>query len=147
MSQAAYTKKVQISDDAGVTWYPLAATSPSLEIGGDLIDDTHLINNAGYRRRQYGLHDFTASCDINMQTPTGVGATDNASGYTAQLKIRTAKLNKTGLKMRYLPTGNVDAMGLVGDVLVETFGMSGDVADLEVIAVSLQGNGALAAAA
>lgn len=147
MSQPAYLKKVAVSDDAGVTWYPLPATSPSIEIVGDVIDDTNLATNAGYRTRLHGLHDWSASVDSNLIAITGVGATDNASGATAIKKCREAKMNRTGLKFRYLPTGAVDAMGLTGNVLVETFALSGDVGGIETVAISLQANGALAAAA
>ena len=147
MSQAAFAKKVQVSDDNGVTWYPLPGTTASLEIGGDLLDDTTFINNAGARQRMYGLTDWSCSADCNMVALTGNGATDNASGATALSKVRAAKLGKTGLKFRYLPTGAVDSMGLVGDVLVETCSFSGEVGGLETLSISLQADSPLAAAA
>lgn len=147
MSQAAFLKKVQISADAGATWHPLPATSPSLEIGGDLLDDTTLINNAGAHHRMYGLTDWSASCDSNLVVMTGNAGTDTASGAKALDLLRAAKLGKTGVKFRYLPTGNVDSTGLVGDVLVETYSFAGEVNGLETVAISLQANGPLAAAA
>ena len=135
-SQAAYQKKVQVSSDGGTTWLDLPATSPSLDLGGDVLDDTELATNAGYRTRCLGLHDWSVSADSNWN-PTS----------TALIAVRDAKLNRTALKVRYLPTGNVDASGLVGDVVVENFNLSGDVGGLETAAISLQGSGALAAAA
>lgn len=146
MSQAAYNKKIRISADDGATWYDLPATSPSLEIGGDVLDDTDLATNAGYRSRCYGLHDWSANADSNYKPVTGTPLVDAASGATALLLCRNAKLNRTGLKLRYLPTGSdEDGTGLEGDVLVESFGGSGEVGGLETVSISLQANGLLAA--
>ena len=146
MSQAAYVKKIRISDDAGANWYDLPATSPSFEIGGDILDDTELATNSGYRTRQYGLHDWSASADSNYKPITGVGATDDASGATALQKVRDAKLNRTAILMRYLPTGDDnDGTGLEGSCLVENFGGSGEVGGLETVSISLQANGPLTA--
>lgn len=146
MSQAAYQKKVRISADDGATWHDLPATSPSLEIGGDVLDDTDLATNAGYRSRCYGLHDWSANADSNYKPTTGNAPNDSASGATALKLCRDAKLNRTGLKFRYLPTGSVtDGTGLEGDVLVETYGGSGEVGGLETVSISLQANGLLAA--
>lgn len=145
MSQAAYIKKIQVSTN-GSDWFDLPATSPSLDIGGDVLDDTELATNEGFRSRLHGLSDFSVSADSNFVPLTGTGATDDASGATGLDMVRSAKLNKTDLQMRYLPTGQVDANGLVGDVIVETYNHSGDVGGLETVSISLQGNGALAAA-
>lgn len=146
MGQAAYNKKVRISADDGVTWLDLPATSPSLEIGGDILDDTDLATNNGYRTRCYGLHDWSSSADSNYKAPTGTPATDAASGASALLACRNAKLNRAALLYRYLPTGSdTDGTGLEGSVLVETFGQSGEVGGLETVAISLQANGPLTA--
>lgn len=144
--RAAYLKKVEISDDDGVNWYRLPATSPSIEVGGDVLDDTELATNNGYRSRIYGLSDFSMSADSNFKPLTGTSADDEASGATALDKVVKAKLNRTPLRARYLPTGVPDATGLQGDVVVETFSHSGDVGGLETVSISLQGNGALTAA-
>lgn len=147
MSQAAYSKKVLVSADAGVTWLKLPATSPSLEIGGDVLDDTDLATNAGYRSRCYGLNDWSASADSNFKAPTGDAGADAASGAAGLAACLAAKLERTTLLFRYLPTGNLDGTGLQGEVLVETYGGSGDVGSLETVAISLQANGALTVAA
>lgn len=145
--QAAYIKKLEVSPDAGTTWYKLPATSPSLEIGGDVLDDTEMATNAGYRSRVHGLSDFSVSADSIFKPLTGVALTDAASGAKGFDVIKTAKLTRATIMMRYLPTGTVDANGLKGNVIVETFGHSGDVGGLETVSISLQGNGALTATA
>ena len=146
MSKAAYQKKVRVSADDGVTWLNLPATSPSIEIGGDVLDDTDLATNAGYRSRCYGLHDWSASADSNYKTPTGTAATDAASGAAGLIAVRNAKLNRTELLFQYLPTGSdADGTGLQGKVLVETFSQSGEVGGLETNSISLQANGPLTA--
>lgn len=135
MSQAAYTKTVEVSADDGSTWLKLPATSPSMEIGGDVLDDTNLKSNSGYRSRILGLHDWNVQADSNYD-----------AADTGLIAVRDAKLNRTALKVRYLPTGSADAAGLVGDCVVESFNLSGDVGGLETVSISLQANGALAAA-
>lgn len=144
MSKAAYVKKVRVSPDNGATWLDLPTTSPSLEIGGDVLDDTELATNDGYRTRIYGLHDWSASADSNFKAPTGSAANDAASGAAGLLACRDAKLNRTELLLRYLPTGSEsDGTGLQGKVLVENYGASGEVGGLETVSVSLQASGAL----
>jgi len=146
MGQAAYNKKVRISSDSGVTWLDLPATSPSMEIGGDVLDDTNLATNEGYRSRCYGLNDWSASADSNYVKPTGTPATDATSGAAGLLAVRDAKMNRTTLLFRYLPTGDDnDGTGLEGAVIVETYGAAGEVGGLETVSVSLQPNGPLAA--
>jgi hypothetical protein len=148
MSQAAYVKKAQISTDDGVTWLDLPATAPSLEIGGDVLDDTDLATNASFRSRCYGLNDWSASADSNFKPITGVALTDDANGASALIACRNAKLERTTIKFRYLPTGSaVDGTGLEGDVVVESFGQSGETSGLETISLSFQANGPLAAVA
>ncbi len=146
--QAAYVKKIEVSADGGTTWKKLPATSPSLEIGGDVLDDTEMATNAGYRSRIHGLSDFSISADsIFKPLVGGDGTADTASGAAGFAIIKTAKLNRTTIKARYLPTGSVDANGLQGNVIVETFSHSGDVGGLETVSISLVGNGALTATA
>lgn len=137
MGNAAYIKKVQVSADNGATWLDVPATSPSLDLGGEVLDDTELATNAGYRTRCLGLHDWSISCDSNYK---GAGET----GGPALAAIRTAKLARTALLGRYLPDG-VAANGFKGSVVVENFNMSGDVGGLETVSVTLQGTGALEA--
>jgi predicted secreted protein len=146
--QAAYVKKLEVSADGGTTWRKLPATSPSLEIGGDVLDDTEMATNAGYRSRIHGLSDFSVSADsIFKPLVGGDGSADIASGAKGLDIIRVAKLTRTTIKIRYLPTGSVDANGLQGNVIVESYNHSGDVGGLETVSISLQGNGALTATA
>jgi hypothetical protein len=143
-ANAAYVKKVQVSDDAGVTWYDLPATSPSLEMAGDVIDDTDLASNAGYRTNCQGLNDWSSSVDSNFLGLTGVGPDDIASGAHAIDLVRTAKATRGTLLYQYLPTGaDDDSTGLQGTVLVETFNLAGDVGSLETVAISLKAAGPL----
>lgn len=129
---AAYKKKVQVSTTgADGTWKTIPATAPSLDIGGDVLDDTTIIN-AGWRSRLLGLHDWSASVDSNWEP-------DNE----ALPLIRSAKLNRTPLFFQYLPDGVTVGLGLKGPVVVESFNHAGDVGDLETISISLQAAGAL----
>jgi hypothetical protein len=131
--KAAYTKKVQVSSTgAPGTWKNLPATSPSMEIAGDVLDDTTIIN-AGYRSRVLGLHDFSVSADSNWD-PANEGLA----------LVRAAKLNRLDLHVQYLPDGT-HTHGLKGKCVVETYNHSGDVGDLETVAIALNGNGALEA--
>lgn len=143
MSNAAYTKKVQVSADGGTTWLDMPATSPSLDLGGEVLDDTELATNAGYRTRCLGLHDWSINADSNWKPVTGTQVDDDASGASALAAVRSAKLNRTALLGRYLPDGTV-GNGFQGSVVVENFNMSGDVGGLETVSITLQGDGALA---
>lgn len=131
--KAAYLKKVQVSA-TGVagSWKNLPATSPSLEIGGDVLDDTTIIN-AGFRSRVLGLHDFSVNADSNFEPSND-----------ALPLVRAAKLNRTDLFVQYLPDGTI-THGVKGKCVVETYNHAGDVGDLETISISLQGNGAIEA--
>lgn len=134
MGQAAYIKKIRISSDES-TWVEVPATSPSLDFSGDVLDDTDLEDNIGYRSRLLGLHDWSVSCDSNYKT--GNGALD---------LIRSAKLNRTAIYVQYLPKGVVEG-GFQGECVVENFNLSGDVGGLETVSITLQGNGQLSDAA
>lgn len=137
---AAYNKKIQISVDSGSTWLELPATTASLEIGGEILDDTTLAEDTGYRKRIYGLLDWSISFDANWR--------DADTGLVA---LKDAKLARTTpVLARYLPIGDADPAGLAagfqGTVVIESLGLSGDVAGLETSSISLQGDGALAVA-
>ena len=146
MGTAAYTKEVRISIDDGTTWLEVPATSPSLELAGEVLDDTTLANQEGWRSRVLGLHDWSVSCDSNYDS-------DNA----ALTAIRQAKINRGivgetyDMKVQYLPVGSANAndiaKGFEGYVVVENFNLTGDVGGLETVSITLQANGALATAA
>jgi len=146
--QAAYVKKIEVSVDGATDWRKLPATGPSMEIGGDVLDDTELATNAGYRSRIHGLSDFSCSADcIFKPLVGGDGTADIASGAKGLDILKQAKLSRTSVYIRYLPTGAVDANGLKGKIIVETFNNAGDVGGLETVSISLVGNGALTATA
>lgn len=130
MGQGAWQKKVKVSSD-GTQWYDLPATTASLNLGGDVLDDTDMATNAGYRSRIYGLKDWSVSATSNW-------APSN-QGFTI---VRDAWMNRTTIHAQYLPDGTT-TNGLEGQVLVETFNMSGDVGGLETVEISLQAAGPL----
>lgn len=132
MGQAAYTKKVRVSTDQA-TWHDVPTDSPTLNLGGEVLDDTDLSNSStGFRSRLLGLHDWSVNCDSNFKT-----------GNTALSTIRSAFLNRTVLYVQYLPDG-VIAGGFQGKVVVENFNLGGEVAGKETVGITLQANGALA---
>ncbi len=129
MGKAAYVKKVQVSSDNGDNWHDLPATSPSLDLGGDVIDDTDMEDNVGFHSRILGLNDWSVSADSNWSPDhTGLGL------------VRSAKLNRTPLKVAYLPNGTA---GYMGDVVVESFNQAGDIGGQETVSISLQADGPL----
>lgn len=134
MSTAAYIKKIRVSDDDGVSYEELTATTGSLDFGTNVLNDTEMATNVGFNSKCYGLHDWSISAD-NIAV----------IGDAALAIIRNGLLNRTVVKAQYLPDGTVPN-GFEGNIVVENFNQSGGVDDLETITMTLQGNGALAAA-
>jgi hypothetical protein len=66
---------------------------------------------------------------------------------TAIQKILDAWQNETKLKVRYLPTGEVDTEGVVGDAIVTECTMTGGLEAMNEFRCSFRGDGALAATA
>lgn len=130
--QAGYKSKIQVSTDSGTTWLDVPATSPSMEVAGDVLDTTELKTNAGFRTRINGLHDFSMNADSNY-----------LKDDPALVALRAAKLARTGISARFLPDGSDETDGFEGEVIVETFSLSSGVGDLITVAISLQGNSAL----
>ena len=130
--QAGYKSKIQISIDSGTTWLDVPATSPTVEVAGDVLDTTELKTNAGFRTRINGLHDFSMNADSNY-----------LKADPALVALRDAKLNRTNVLARFLPDGTDETDGFSGQVLVETFNLSSGVGDLITAAISLQGNSAI----
>lgn len=136
MGQAAYNKKVRVSADDGTTWHEVPCPSPSLDMGGDILDDTELATNQGYRTRIYGLRDWSVSCDAMHDD-------ENVAVET----LKQAWLTKQKLLVQYLPSGVTKlSVGLQGQVVVESFNLSGEVAGLETAAISLQADGPISQA-
>jgi predicted secreted protein len=133
MADAAYKKKVQVSVNGTSNWKDVPCTAPSLDLSGEVLDDTTLANSAsGYRSRMLGIQDWSVSCDSNYTT-----------GNDALDMIRNAKITRGNLHVRYLPQGTVSG-GFQGPVVVESYNLSGDVGGLETVSITLQANGALA---
>lgn len=137
MSQAAYSKKVEVKDDgdSAGTYVEAPATSASLSEGGDVLDDTEMSLSHAFRTRIYGLRDWSVSMTMEL-----VQGTD-----TAFKTLRDAWLNQTKVTVRYLPDGTTNN-GFEGTAVVESFDLSGDVAGKETVEVSLQADGQLSAA-
>lgn len=134
MSQAAYIKKVSISDDAGSTWYELPMNNAQLRLAGDVLDDTNMETNAGQHTKLIGLLDWSVA-----------GQAEYTAGHTGLGKVRTAFLARATILLRYLPDGTVPN-GYQGSVQVENYTQGGEVAGKEAVEVSFIPRSALAAA-
>lgn len=129
---AAYTKKVKVK--TGGSFDDVPVTSASLNHGGDVLDDTEMASNAGFRTRLLGLRDWSVGMS-GIWDPTD-----------AQLIIlRDAWLARTDLNVQYLPDGTV-GNGFEGPVQIESLNITGDVGGIETFDITLQANGALVAA-
>ncbi len=117
-------------------WCELPTDSPSLNFGAELIDDTELKNNDGYRSRLFGLHDWSMNVDSMFE-----------SGDPGLICIRTALLARRNIIAQYLPNG-VGALsdGLQGVCKVENYNFGGAVSGDEKIGITLQGSGNLSVA-
>ena len=124
MSLAGYTKDVRIKTTAGssTTFNTLPATSATLTLAGDALDDTD-ITSTGFRSRIIGLQDWNISAPSNFE-----------STNQAFIDVRTAFFARTRLTVQYLPNGVV---GFEGACFVETFSHSGDVGGLETVDITL----------
>lgn len=130
MGQGAWQKKIKVSADDNV-YYDLPATTASLNWAGDVLDDTDMANNQGYRSRIYGLKDWNVAATSNWEPGN--------QGFDAVLN---AWQNRTEVYVKYLPDGQDDS-GFKGKAIVETFSLSGDVGGLETVEISLQAAGPL----
>ena len=133
MGQGAWEKKVKVSAD-DIDYYDLPATTASLNWGGDVLDDTDMATNDGYRSRIYCLKDWSVSATSNW-----------APGNDGFDLLIDAWQNRTEVYVKYLPNGQ-DASGFKGKAIVETFNLSGDVGGLETVEISLQAAGPLGSA-
>jgi len=130
MAQSAYKKQILVSSDNS-TWVEVEATSVSLNLGSELLDATTFASTEGWRSRVSGIKDWSISAEAIF--------TPNNAALTA---MRSSNINGTVIYVRYLPDGT-NANGFQGQVVVESFNMSGDVSGLETVSISMQGNGAL----
>ncbi len=123
MSQAAYEKTVKVGTNE------VPANSASMDMGGEILDDTKFTNSAGYRSRFYGLRDWSISLTLEYEPSD-----------TAFTELKDAWLNRNDVEMEYLPDGTT---GYSGTGVVESFNHSGAVGDKETVEVTIQGNGEL----
>lgn len=133
---AAHVKKIKIQDpaDSAGGFSDASATSGALSHGGDIIDDTEMATNAGFRTRLYGLRDHSITLS-GIYDPTNTAVAD----------MRAAWLGKTNVDAQYLPDGSTPN-GFEASYVVESFNISGDISGAETFDITLQGDGALAAA-
>lgn len=153
MGKAAYRKEVSIipyveedwlvedgiikewdgaGDLADESWEVLPATDAELSAEGDVLDDTDL-RTTGTRSRIIGLLDWSVSGTLNYEP-----------AITGFITAKTAFFDRDVVIVRYLPEGATElSEGFAGPVVVETFGYSGGVEDLETIDFSLPSNGVL----
>lgn len=124
MSLAGYTKDVRIrlTTGASTAFVTLPATSATLTLAGDALDDTD-ITSTGFRSRIIGLLDWNISAPSNFE-----------STNTAFVNVRTAFFNRQNVDIQYLPDGT---LGYEGTGWVETFSHSGDVGGLETVDITL----------
>ena len=122
MSLPGYSKSVQIRTTGSTVFTELPATSATLTLAGDALDDTD-ITSTGFRSRIIGLLDWNVAAPSNFE-----------AANQAFIDVRTAFFARTKLVVRYLPDGT---NGFQGDCFVETFSHSGDVGGLETVDISL----------
>jgi len=124
---AGYTSRVEVSTNQ-TDWIKLAATSPSLEVAGNLIDST-TIENRGWKESIDSLFSWTISCDSLYKY-------DSENPFNI---IRKSKLNRSDLYARFfVHRDHRIAMG--GLVRVDSFSMSAGLEGITEVAISLQGS-------
>lgn len=128
MSIAGYQKAVRIRMSTGSTsstaFRNFPATSATLTLAGDVLDDTTLLST-GFRSRILGLRDWS------IAIPSIFESTNESWGF-----IRQAWLGRKNVDVQYLPLES-STKGFQGTAWVETFSFSGDVGGLETVDVNL----------
>lgn len=128
MAQPGYQKTLQIKTTGSTSWGDLPANAASMNLGGDILDDTDF-SSTGIRSRILGIRDWNISGTIYY---------DDAN--TVVNTLRSAWLNRTRLDIRYLPNGT---NGFTGQGQIEAINLSGSVNDLEVGEFTIQADGQL----
>ncbi len=132
MSQAAFKKTIQVKFTTSVGGFAtMPASAASLSLAGDLLDDTDF-TSTGMRSRIFGLRDWSVAGTINYDVTS-----------TAIDIIRDSWLTQKQLTINYFPNGTA---GFTGAVDVETFALTGSVADLETADFSFLAAGTLTTA-
>ncbi len=122
MSLAGFQKSIRITTTGTTTFTELPATSGTLTLAGDALDDTD-ITSTGFRSRIIGLLDWNIAAPSNFEPAN-----------QAFVDVRTAFFARSKLVVQYLPDG---LTGFEGECFVETFSHSGDVGGLETVDISL----------
>lgn len=131
MGKAAYKKVVEVSSSSDGSYNELPMTDASLAVEGDVLDDTDLTSE-GTRSRIIGLKDWNVSGTMNFSTGDGF-----------QL-IKDSYDARSDIYVRYLPLGSsLSSLGYQGAAKVENYNLSGGVADLEQVDISLPATDAL----
>lgn len=125
-------------------WFEVPATGPTVDAGGDTVDVTNLKNNAGWRKKLKGLHDWSVSADSIY-----------SAGDTGLKAVRDAYFARSKLWVMIVPECSVDASGVktvtsvnaaeayTGEIIVENFNPSFEQGGTGSISISLQGTGAM----
>lgn len=112
-------------------WEQLPATTANLTAEGDVLDDTDL-RTTGARSRIIGLLDWGVDGTLNYEP--------SIDGYTS---MKSAFYGRLVIWVRYWPDPDTEGSGFCGPCVVENFGQSGGVEDLETVDFSLVSNGIL----
>ena len=112
-------------------WNQLPATTANMSAEGDVLDDTDL-RTTGARSRIIGLLDWGVDGTLNFE-PSITGYADMKSAFYGRAVIW----------VRYRPDPDTAGTGFCGPCVVENFGQSGGVEDLETVDFSLASNGIL----
>ena len=126
MTIASYQKKVEVSTDGGTNWNLLPTFTASLERPRELLDATKQ-GGVPDRDRTPSLRDWSITCEAYLE-----------ESNTALAAVIDANREGTTLMVRYLPTGNVDILGIKGNCLVESVSESGSVDGQETLTITFQ---------
>ena len=119
------------ADVATWEWNQLPATTANMSAEGDVLDDTDL-RTTGARSRIIGLLDWGVDGTLNFEP--------SIDGYA---DMKSAFYGRAVIWVRYRPDPDTAGTGFCGPCVVENFGQSGGVEDLETVDFSLASNGIL----
>lgn len=122
MAELGYTKVVSVKTTATTAYSSLPGSAASFDFGGEMLDDTDF-TSTGWRSRVRGLKDYSISLTAFY------GSTNAALEI-----VKDAVISGATLDFRYLPNGT---NGFGGQVICETYNLSGDVGGLETVEISM----------
>ena len=122
MAELGYNKIVGVKTTSGTTYAHIRGSAASFDFGGEMLDDTDF-TSTGFRSRVRGLKDYSISITAFY------GSTQEAIEI-----VKDAVISGVTLDFQYLPNGT---QGFTGQVIVETYNLSGDVGGLETVEISM----------